>query len=202
MWSKRAHSFPALAAATLVAAALVGPRTSAAQEPPTKQQIQAVERGFFIESDVGFTAILNKIDGDKYGLGTVTAVYAGYDVLPIFSIVFGFQAIAVSASDKNPRPGGDLFYIAPMVHAQFAVLTTERNFLWLRAGAGFGFALPKDLEGGEHGGAGVIASATAGYERYTKLRHFSVGVHGGVLVVTKPGIGIGLSVVPTLKYTF
>jgi hypothetical protein len=51
-------------------------------------------------------------------------------------------------------------------------------------------------------GDGPAFEALVGYEHYTKLRHFSIGITGGVLAVTQPSFGIGITVLPMLKYTF
>jgi hypothetical protein len=35
-----------------------------------------------------------------------------------------------------------------------------------------------------------------------KMRHFSLGAQLGVTGVTAPGVGIGITLLPTVKYTF
>ena len=89
-----------------------------------------------------------------------------------------------------------------MAELQFAILTTERNFLWIRGGAGFAFGLPAKINDVEYGGNGPAFGGSIGFERFTKLRHFSIGIEAGVLAVTKPAVGIGISLAPTVKYTF
>lgn len=184
-----------------------------AEEPPKVQSIQAVERGAFLETDVGLGLFVNELNDRRYGLSLLTGAFAGYDILPILSLSVGAYAVAasVSRSDSTPDPKGDLFFIAPTAQLQFALVTTERNFVFLRGAVGFAFALPKrigeDANGDgepdvEYGGNGPMFAGTVGFERYTKLRHFSIGVHAGAVVVTQPSVGIGISVTPTLKYTF
>lgn len=172
-----------------------------AEAPPKTQDIRAVERGFFLEADVGLNLMVTPLDDRDYGLGLVTGVFAGYDVLPFLSIAVGALGIAAPGSEDNTLKG-DLFFVTPMVTVQFAFLTTERDFVYARAGAGFAFGLPEDIEGTEFGGAGPAFLGVIGYEHYTRLRHFSAGIMAGVVGVTKPGFGIGATIVPTLKYTF
>ena len=183
--------------ATIVACAVVA-QTAA---PPKVPKIASVERGAYVESNVGFAFMLNSLDDRTYGFGTLTGVFAGYDVLPILSVGLGAQLLTSSGSVEN-NPRGDLLWLMPMLSVQFALLTTERNFLWVRGQVGFALGLPAEVGSSEFGGNGPSFAALAGYERFTKLRHFSIGVQGGIVAVTKPGFGIAISVVPTLKYTF
>jgi hypothetical protein len=198
------------------------PALAAAQTTPDGpgkvQQIRAVERGGFVEADVGLGLFVKAPGDGDHGLSVVTGVYAGYDVLPVLSISIGALALASPVQlESAPLPGGgqpapiarDLLYLSPMLQVQFALVTTERNFLYVRGAAGFGFALPGkigDVNGDgtedDYGGIGPLFGGTVGFERFTKLRHFSLGVQAGALVVTKPAVGIGLTLTPTLKYTF
>jgi hypothetical protein len=189
----------------LVAAwcALAGPASAqtVAEGPPKTQDIQAVERGFFLETDVGLNLMLNEMEGRGYGLGINAAFLIGYDILPFLSILAGAVAVAAPGKDDNPLRG-DLFFLSPMAQIQFAFLTTARDFVYARGGIGFAFGLPEQVGGADFGGNGIAFTGLVGYEHYTRLRHFSIGATAGVFGVTKPGFGIGVSVVPTLKYTF
>ncbi|MCB9653947.1 MAG: adventurous gliding motility protein CglE [Deltaproteobacteria bacterium] len=177
---------------------------TAVEEPPKVQQIVAVERGGFVEVDFGAGFIVNKVDDRRYGLSVATSVFAGYDILPILAFSLGVTAWAAPVSDdeSTPSPSGDLFFLIPMARLQVALLTTERHFVWVRGGAGFSFGLPDKLDDKSYGGNGPAFSATIGFERFTRLRHFSIGIEAGTLVVTKPSVGIGVFAQPTLKYTF
>jgi hypothetical protein len=185
--------------------ALANAQATSSEEPPRVEEIRAVERGAFVEGDVGLAWIVNKMNDRGYGPSIAASISAGYDVLPVLSLAIAVHAMSASvnepdASDTGVR--GDLFFLIPMAEAQFALITTERNFLYVRGGAGFAFGLPGKIDEQEYGGNGPAFSGAVGFERFTKLRHFSIGIHAGVLVVTKPDIGIGLSIAPTLKYTF
>ncbi len=204
------------------------PAAASAQEAadgdgPKVQTIQVVERGFFLEAEFGFTAFVATLadDGDerKYGSASQIGVFAGYDVLPILSLGFGLRAMGVGVSGYLPVPAGgtfdldelgpdptrvqgDLYYLAPTATARFALLTTERDFLWLRADLGFALAFPGDIGGVEYAGPGLTGAFLVGYERFTKLRHFSMGISAGASMVMKPSVGIGITLLPHLKYTF
>ncbi|MCB9645767.1 MAG: hypothetical protein H6730_04090 [Deltaproteobacteria bacterium] len=170
-------------------------------DAPKVQSIHAVERGLFVEGDGGVTGfIVNTGDGDqKLGAATQLSVFGGYDVLPILSIGLGVTGLAAGGS---PELRGDLFYVAPSLTARFAVLTTERDFLWLRADAGFGLALPGKIDGVDHGGAGVVGSVLVGYERFAMLRHLSIGANLGATLVSAPFVALGITFMPHVKYTF
>jgi hypothetical protein len=182
-----------------------------AEDGPKVQQIRAVERGFFVatEGGVGFIVNKNDINDRRYGLAApIIGLFLGYDILEILNLSLGANLMAISsASDPanpDPAPRGDLFFLMPQLRIQFAVLTTERNFFWIQAHGGFGFALPGkiDVDGTEmdHGGNGPIFGG--GFERFTKLRHFSIGVQAGVEVAMKPGWTIAVTLAPSVKYTF
>jgi hypothetical protein len=178
---------------------------TAGEDAPKVQEIRAVERGFFIEGQVGLTFFVNKLEDRTYGLSPIVGLFLGYDVLPVLNIAIGASAIAAGVSDdpeKGPQPRSDLFFAIPSLKVQFAVLTTERNFLWIAGEAGFALGLPAKIGDVDYGGNGPAFAGRVGFERFSKLRHFSLGIQAGVNVVTKPDVGIGISVLPTFKYTF
>lgn len=177
-------------------------RAEGAEEPPQVQEVRAVERGFFTRGDVGFGWLVNKVNDRSFSPSLYTGVSVGYDILPILSLSAG--ALAFSASVNNPKADktGDFLFLIPMAELQLALVTTERNFLYVRGGAGFSFGLPAQISGADYGGNGPAFSGTIGFERYTKLRHFSLGIQAGALVLLKPGFGLGVQIAPTLKYTF
>ena len=186
----------------VIAAALAQSEAPADDGSPTAvQSVNPIERGWFIEADVGVTAFVNKIEDRRYEPGPQVAVIVGYDILPILNIGVGVSLWGgeLSIDDSTPRPWGDLFVLTPTFRAQFAVFTTQRNFVWLRGDVGFGFGLPGELDGVDYAGNGPVFGVTAGYERFTKLRHFAIGVHGGVVILTQPGLGIGVTVTPTIQ---
>ncbi|MFO0727022.1 MAG: adventurous gliding motility protein CglE [Myxococcota bacterium] len=196
-----------LACAALSLLGSVAHVASAAEEqaggdvPRKAQRIQAVERGFFLSLDFGGNLNLTKLDGRSYGFGVLTGVFAGYDITPFLSISLGATGMVATGSSDNPVQG-DLMFISPMAQLQFAFVTTERDFVYAKGGVGVAFGLPDKVGTTDFGGVGVTFRALVGYEHYMKLRHFSLGVQAGVTGVTKPGVGIGISLMPTVKYTF
>lgn len=171
----------------------------AAEEVPRAQQIHAVERGLFIEADVGLGYVLGEIEDRKYGLGMGVAVAIGYDIAPVFQISLGLNAYATGQSDawSQPRPIYDLLYMGPMLRAQLALLTTERNFFSIRGEVGYAFGRPSDhVDDGLNFGGALV------FERFTMLRHFSWGIAAGVSVFTEPSTLLSITLTPQVKYTF
>lgn len=202
---RRVQAVAFAAIATLAPPALAADKTP--ELPPAEQEIRAVERGFFVENDIGLAIVVNKLGNTSFAPSPVIGITAGYDFNPIFSAAIGVLGIPVSATLTTPaeddlEPSADVFYIAPMASLQLALLSTERNFVFVRGGAGFALGLPEKSNGVDAGGNGPIFSVVGGYERYTKLRHFSIGVTAGVLILTKPDVGVGIQISPMLKYTF
>lgn len=196
-----------LSLALVLALALPASSASAqrtVEEPPKLQQVRAVERGLFLETDVGLGIFVTKIANRTYGASLLTGVFAGYDVLPFLSVALGAYVLGapVSKDANTPTPRGDLMFVSPMLQLQLALITTERNFFYVRGDIGFALGLPAKVDNVDYGGNGVAFAGMLGFERYTKLRHFSIGIQAGVLGVTAPGTGIAISVTPTLKYTF
>jgi hypothetical protein len=187
------------------------PEKEVAEDGPKVQQIRAVERGFFISTEGGVGFIVKEINDRKYGIAApIIGLFLGYDILEILNFSVGANVLAASsASDRenpDPDPKGDLLFLMPQVRIQFAVITTERNFFWIQANGGFGIALPGKItvDGNEldHGGNGPIFGGTIGFERFTKLRHFSIGVQAGAEIALKPGLAVAVTLTPMVKYTF
>ena len=155
-----------------------------------------------MQADVGVAVFVNELDNRRYGPGPQVGVFLGYDILPVLNLGLGVTFWGGEVDSGAEAPLGDLFYVSPMFRAQVALVTTERNFMWVRGDVGFGFGMPSEIDGVEYAGDGPVFGVTAGFERFTKLRHFAIGIHGGVVFVTEPSLGIGITVTPTIKYTF
>jgi hypothetical protein len=152
------------------------------------QSIQAVERGVHVQLEMGGTGVLS--DGGE-GVGPAFRIILGGDLLPFLSLGVG---TAMTARNFRGR-GNQVFSVGPIGRLQLALLTAQRDFLWIRADGGVVF----DTASSEQ--AGLLSGAVA-YEHFTKLRHFSIGLSAGVDVYTSEGTPIALTVSPTLKYTF
>ncbi|MEM7676477.1 MAG: hypothetical protein AAF449_10785, partial [Myxococcota bacterium] len=131
-----AHRLGGFAAVLLVASAAYGQEI--AESPPTTPTIRAVERGLFMQADVGLTVFVNELDGRRYNPGPQVGVVIGYDVLPILSLGAGvaFWGGEIVPPDDDTSPRSDLFTVTPLIRAQLAVLTTERNYVWVRGDFG------------------------------------------------------------------
>ncbi len=167
-------------------------------------EIRKVERGFYIGSDFGPAFMVTKLDERSYGLGMKVGLHVGVDLLPILNMGVGVTGLTASVSlDANqPGPQGDLFFVIPTVYGRFALVTTERHFLWARGAAGFAIGSPNELQGVSYGGKGPSFAVSLGFERFTKLRRFAFGVELGALALTKPSFGVAIFLQPTIRYTF
>lgn len=89
---------------------------------------------------------------------------------------------------------------------KFAYLSTERLFLYVRAGGGFGFLSPEKNYKGDGTELSMNSTSMAfdgglGAEYYTVLRHFSVALEARAYYFM--GIGtLFLNIQPSIKYTF
>ena len=102
------------------------------------------------------------------------------------------------AARKAGKTTGDVAAIAPGLGLRFAFVTTERLFVFARAGGGYALWFPSDLTGAT---GSIHVDGGLGLEYYTKLRHVSVGVEADFQALLAP-TAFGISVYPTLKYTF
>ena len=171
--------------------------------PAKAQQVRAVERGFVLETEVGAYFRVNELGGRRYGLGFLTGFHMGYDIAPFLSVLVGASAISAPSAPDTPQGlPSDLFFLSPQAALQVALITSERNFLWVRGGGGLAFALPEQVNGQTYGEPGPMFTGSVGFERYTKLRHFSIGVQVGATIFLKPELAVGITVAPLLKYTF
>ncbi|MGF1511942.1 MAG: hypothetical protein ACFB9M_20825 [Myxococcota bacterium] len=163
------------------------------------QAIQAVERGLFVQTDLGAGVNVAGFGSADGSVGASLSAHLGYDILPVFNIAVGGFAMTVpngSSFDADaPASGSDDFLVGATARAQLAVLTSERDFLWVRGEGGIAFALPGDEPDAVFGGAVT-------YEHFTKLRHFSLGLTAGALVFSQDPLAVSILVTPTLKFTF
>jgi len=177
--------------ASLIACLLLVALPARAQdlaEDRKTQSIQAVERGVHVQMEMGGTGVVS--EGGE-GIGPAFRLLLGGDLLPYLS--FGVGA-AMTVRNFAGR-GNQLFTVGPVGRLQLALLTSERDFLWVRADGGIVFDTASSQEAG-------LLSGSVAYEHYTKLRHFSLGLSAGVDVYTNEGTPIALTISPTLKYTF
>ena len=180
-------------------------------------EIDEVERGLFVSVDYGATYYL-PIGGagfvDMNPSSTIPAsrlsVRVGYDILNNVAIdafvVGGFQQGNINQDDiRASKTTGDIAFLAPGAAVRFAFVTTERVFAFARVGAGYALWFPGEVVNPGAADGAIVGSvhtdASIGVEYYTKLRHVSVGVEVDFQALIAP-MALGISVYPTLKYTF
>lgn len=185
----------------VLAAPLAGRgQTPSDESAPRAQVIRAVERGFFVEADLGFGYFATDVGSAQVGPGAVIGAYVGYDVLPVLNLSVG--ALAVTAFSTADTPGSDAFFVGPMARAQVALLSSQRDFLWVRVDGGVAVSLPEEVAGESSGELGPVFGGAVVFEHFTKLRHFSLGVSAGALAYAEPDWAVSVQILPLVKYTF
>ncbi len=180
-------------------------------------EIDEVERGVFVSVDYGPSYYL-PIGGAGFVNMNPTAtipasrlgIRVGYDILNNVAVdafvIGGFQQGNINQDDiRAAKTTGDIAFIAPGAAVRFAFITTERIFAYGRVGAGYALWIPGTVVNQASKSGDIVGSvhtdASLGLEYYTKLRHVSVGVEADFQALLAP-MALGISVYPTLKYTF
>ncbi|MEM1026109.1 MAG: hypothetical protein AAF627_12825 [Myxococcota bacterium] len=152
------------------------------------QVIEAVERGFHMQLEMGGTGVLSR--GGE-GVGPAFRIIAGNDVLPFLSFGVGVSMTVIGFEGR----GNQAFNVGPVGRVQLGLLSTERDFLWIRADGGLVIDSSSSQESG-------FVSPALSYEHFTKLRHFSLGLSAGVDVYTSGDSPVALTITPLVKYSF
>lgn len=194
-------------AAWIALAVVWAPASAAARDEideagPRAQVIRAVERGPFAQLDVGYSHIVNEVGGVSVGPGAALGAWIGYDLTPILSLSLGGTAVTAFSTSDDPTGGSDLLYLSPMARLQLALLSSQRDFLWVRAEGGVAFSLPDEIGGQSFGGVGPVVGGAVVFEHFTKLRHFSIGLSLGPTFYFEPDVAVSVQVLPLVKYTF
>jgi hypothetical protein len=179
-------------------------------------EIDEIERGFYLSVDYGpnyFIPIAQPgfvvLNPDYVRPGTRMGIRAGYDILnniraDIFVLANFNEGLIDPDALAEARLTGDLAHFAPGVALRFDFITSEdqRFFAFARAGAGYAVWFPAQLAvSGQEFAGSVHTDASLGVEYYTKLRHLSAGLEVDFQALIAP-FAFGVSVYPTLKYTF
>jgi len=176
--------------------------TGLQSEGVRKARFNEIERGFSVRLPVGMLAYLTPVKGQggpagndkRFGPGMLMGVEVGYDILPILDVE-GFFYFAQSPGNS----GGDVRDLTTLfggLMARLSFFHTERWYLGVRAGAGYG--IQDNLIEKKNQGVAVVAAATLEY--YTRLRHVSLALDVGTVIWTSP-IAVGLTVVPAIRWT-
>jgi hypothetical protein len=176
-------------------------------------EIDEIERGFYLSVDYGpnyFIPIAEPgfvvLNPDYVRPGTRMGIRAGIDVLNNIRVdafvLANFNEGVINQADLQAQKlTGDLAHFAPGVALRFDFITSDdqRLFTFVRVGAGYAFWFPSQLAQDAFGS--VHTDAALGVEYYTKLRHLSAGLEVDAQALIAP-FAFGISVYPTLKYTF
>lgn len=175
------------------------------QSAPGKAQvIEKVERGAFAIMEAGAHYLIAPDTSTDYGLGFGAGLYVGWDIISILNVAIGLNAIMAGGSDEvdGALISRDRLYLTPSLRIQMAILTTERDFFWLRGEGGLGILESADdlTEGGS--GVGPSFTGAIGYEYFSTLRHFSLGLQAGLTTFLEPDLALSVFLTPMLKYSF
>jgi hypothetical protein len=184
-------------------------------------EIRQVERGVYVSVDIGpnhylhlqqpgYVSIGRPLFEDLgrpttwFSPGTRMGLRVGYDVLnnvnaEVFATANFNEGVIDGKRIADGQLTGDLTHFAAGVAGRFAFITTDRVFVFARAGVGYALWFPPALAQDAFGSIHVDGSL--GVEYYTKLRHLSVGIEAGVQSLLLP-FAFGVSLYPTVKYTF
>lgn len=179
-------------------------------------EIDEIERGFYLSVDYGpnyFIPIQQPgfvvLNPDYVRPGTRMGIRAGYDILnniraDVFVLANFNEGLIDPEAIADAELTGDIAHFAPGVALRFDFITSEdqRFFTFARVGAGYAVWFPAELAVKDQTFAGSVhTDASLGVEYYTKLRHLSAGLEVDFQALIAP-FAFGVSVYPTLKYTF
>ena len=171
-----------------------------------------IERGVYLGANGGLWAtILPPAAGTSsrpFLGGQAVQLEIGYDIGERVSAGLFFLGATTNraGSDYKGLSGttsGDFGLISPGATAKIRLLgfadsqEVKRSWLYVRASVGYVFYSPTALLPT----ADVLISAGPGFEYFTRLRHFSIGVEANFnfLALTQ---SVGFSILPTVRYAF
>ena len=183
-------------------------------------EIREVERGFYLSVDAGPNYFLNlpfplfvPINPTWLAPGQRMGLRVGYDIFNNLNVE-GYLTSQFNRGVVDPARlqaggvSGDVTQVSPGLAMRFAFITTERFFLFARAGLGVDFWFPPKLAAGSLTGfvvedfaMGIHSDVSLGFEYYTQLRHLSVGFEVAAQGSYLP-FAFGVMAYPTVKYTF
>ena len=213
----------------VLAPSLVFAQAKELKEKPAAA-LNEIEHGFYIGLTGGFWALINPpanrtvltSDGttvpgstQPVSLGQTAQVELGWNFGERLSVGIFVQGTANRAgSDYTgksqdpmnkgaPTASGDFTTVIPGAAARIGILgfadsqEVKRGWLYARVGAGFVLYQPKALLPGPD----VLIFAGPGFEYFTRLRHFSVGLEADFVFMAL-NAAFGFSVTPMLRYVF
>ncbi len=201
-----------LALATQVASAQEAAPTL--QEDPRAAKFRDVERGFFVGFDAGWLSLLKTptadparhpytaADGDPDG-GAAGGLVLGLNMGVDLGSLVAVSVFAVGANEKADVDYGAFSLYAAGLDLRISPISVkdrngwERLFVYAHARGGYARTWPTGL----FGDVETLVSGGLGFEYFTRLRHFSVGMAlDGVYAMKASSFGVALY--PTVRYTF
>jgi hypothetical protein len=197
----------------LTALALFTPCLALAQaaapiEDKPAVKFEEVERGFFLEAQVGALVLFGPKADENSGIspGLSIQMGLGYDITKSFSLglfVLGSNIDTPSGFRSTNDKPGDVSAFTIGLLGSYAFWGRpddngiDRLFLDAHAGAGVSLMGPKDV----YESMDILVRAGIGLEYFTRLRHFSVGVDLD-FAYGVTNLGAGVLILPNMKYTF
>jgi hypothetical protein len=180
------------------------------QQDPRAPRFNDVERGFFTGFEVGYLTLFKTPTANptRYPFagpgggrsdGFVVATTVGYDV----SRRLALAIYAMGAESRASVSYGGFSVLSVGADVRVALVGSrdanevERFYFYLHGRGGYLTTYPDGLFGSDDG----YVAGGPGFEYFTRLRHFSVGLAADVAYLPKAKTA-GLAVTPTVRYTF
>lgn len=171
-------------------------------------KLKEVERGFFVGVEAGGLFLFGPkaSEGSAFSPGRTVGLSLGRDLgekAQVALMVLGTHTDTPSSFLGPETLRGDFSSLTVGATGTFAFYARQggdgipRQFAYARGGGGVALISPK----GMYAGPDVLLLAGAGYEIFTHLRHFSVGVEVD-LVFGVRYLRAGFMLTPKLRYTF
>jgi len=198
-----AQSSPAPAAAT----------KATAEDKQRAVTFNEIERGFFLGANAGFWATIvppaDASSSKPFLGGQAVQLEIGYDIGERVSAALFFLGAVTNRAGSdykglsNGSLSGDFGMIVPGATVKARLVgfadsqEVKRSWLYARASVGYVFYSPTALIPRSD----VLISVGPGFEYFTRLRHFSIGVEANFnfLALTS---SVGFSILPTVRYAF
>lgn len=206
----------------LLVAALLFSVPALAQEKVLKDReavtFNEIERGFHLSVAGGFWATINPPAGagsrQYFLLGQTARVEVGYDFgehvgIALFAMGSGNRAgsdytgLSQDPISGAPAASGDYSAFVPGLSARISLVgfkdaqDVKRSWIYIRAAAGYVIYQPRALLPVSD----VLVFGGPGFEYFTRLRHFSIGVEA-VFNAHLLTASFGFAITPVLRYAF
>jgi hypothetical protein len=176
------------------------------KKAPTYNEI---ERGVFFGVNGGFEAfIVTPGSANRpFSPGQAVQVEFGYDIgeriSPSLFLIATSNRASADYTGYSAKASGDFSSLTPGVGVKIRLVgfadeqEVQRSWFYVRAQAGFTIYQPSTLIDRPD----LLISAGPGFEYFTRLRHFSIGVEAtfNFMALTQ---SIGFSVLPSVRYAF